>query len=255
KNKALERQLVITQKMDLVGVMAAGAVHDLSNLISIIVGYSNLLIEENLLDNIEVQSMEKIRKAGEKASALVGQILKFSRVDEKLCNINVGDLVDDIVSIVSTTLPEDVTVIWEKPGEEIFMKSNAVKLQQVLMNLCINAIHSMTDSGGFLTLSVSRSDNDMVRIDVKDTGAGMDRETLDNIYKPLFTTKEEGKGTGLGLFVVKYIMDEYKGRIEVTSKKGEGTTFRVFFPLLQDKSGQIAIDTGLLKVLRQEDDS
>jgi len=236
KNQALEQQLVISQKMDLVGVMAAGAVHDLSNLISIIVGYSNLLIEENLLENIEVRSMEKIRKAGEKASALVNQILKFSRLDEKISTINVGDLIDDIVSIVDTTLPEDVKIAWEKPGEAIYLKSNAVKLQQVLMNLCINAVQAMTDTGGRLSLSLHHLNRDTVRIDVKDTGIGMDKETLQNIYRPLFTTKNEGRGTGLGLFVVKHIMDDYNGEIEVESEKGKGTTFKVFFPLIQGQN-------------------
>lgn len=231
KNQALEKQLVISQKMDLVGVMAAGAVHDLSNLISIIVGYSNLLIEENLLETIEVTSMEKIRKAGEKASGLVNQILKFSRLDEKISTINVGDLINDIVSILATTLPEYINIVWQKPNEPIFIKSNAVKLQQVLLNLCINGIQAMADSGGSLTLSLDRAGENMVRIDVTDTGVGMDTETMEKIYKPLFTTKEEDKGTGLGLFVVNYIMDEYNGKIEVQSQQGKGTTFRVFFPL------------------------
>lgn len=236
KNRALEKQLVISQKMDLVGVMAAGAVHDLSNLVSIIVGYSNLLIEENLLDNIEIRSMEKIRKAGEKAAGLVNQILKFSKLEEKISTINVGDLIDDIVAIAATTLSEDVKIVWEKPGEAIFLKSNAVKLQQVLMNLCINAIQAMTDTGGRLILSLQRADRDMVRIDVKDTGGGMDEETLQNIYTPLFTTRENGEGTGLGLFVVKHILDDYNGKIEVESKKGKGTTFRVFFPLFHEQT-------------------
>jgi signal transduction histidine kinase len=235
KNQALEKQLVISQKMDLVGVMAAGAIHDLSNLISIIVGYSNLLIEENLLDTIEVTSMEKIRKAGEKASGLVNQILKFSRLDEKISTINVGDLITDIVSILATTLPEYINIVWQKPKEPIFIKSNAVKLQQVLLNLCINGIQAMANSGGSLTLSLDRAGENMVRIDVTDTGVGMDAKTMENIYNPLFTTKEEEKGTGLGLFVVNYILNEYNGKIEVQSQQGKGTTFRVFFPLFLEQ--------------------
>ena len=231
KNKDLEKQLVISQKMDLVGVMAAGAVHDLSNLISIIVGYSNILIEENLLENIEMTSMDKIRRAGEKAAGLVNQILKFSRLDEKIYSINVGDLIGDIVSILATTLPQDVKIHWEKPGEAIFLKSNGVKLQQVLLNLCINGIQAMNDTGGSLSISLQRAGENTVRIDVIDTGAGMDNETLDKMYTPLFTTKENGRGTGLGLFVVKHILDEYNGKIEVASEKGKGTTFRVYFPL------------------------
>lgn len=231
KNRALENQLVISQKMDLVGVMAAGAVHDLSNLLSIIVGYSNLLIEENLLDNIETASMEKIRKASEKASSLVNQILKFTKLDDRLHTINIGDLVNDIVSILSTNLPVGVSIQWVKPNESIFIKSNAVRLQQVLLNLCLNGIQAMTDTGGKLSIVVNRVSQEMVQIDVKDTGTGMDKETLGKLYTPLFTNRGEGRGTGLGLFVVKHIMDEFKGKIEVESEKGKGTTFRVFFPL------------------------
>lgn len=235
KNKALEKQLVIAQKMDLVGVMATGAVHDLSNLLSIIVGYSNLIIEENLLDKFEISSMEKIRRAGEKASGLVNQILRFSRLDEKIYTINVGDLIDDIVAIASSIAGETIDIYWEKPSEFIYIKSNAVKLQQVLLNLCVNAVQAMEEEGGSLTISLSLMEQDMVHVEIKDTGAGMDEETIQKMYTPLFTTREEGKGTGLGLFVVKHIMDEYNGRIEVESEIGKGTTFRVFFPLSRDE--------------------
>jgi len=248
KNRALERQLVISQKMDLVGVMAAGAVHDLSNLLSIIVGYSNLLIEEDLLDQIEISSMEKIRKAGEKASALVNQILKFSRLDEKISIINVGDLIDDIISIVATAAPEDIKIVWEKPKENILMRSNAVKLQQVLLNLCINGIQAMEENGGCLTITLHPIEQEMMQIDVQDNGVGMDRETLKKIFTPLFTTKEDGKGTGLGLFVVKHILDDYRGKIEVESKKGKGTLFKVFFPLSPEQSIILPSGTDLIRI-------
>jgi signal transduction histidine kinase len=248
KNRALEKQLVISQKMDLVGVMAAGAVHDLSNLLSIIVGYSNLLIEEDLLDKIEFASMEKIRKAGEKASSLANQILKFSRLDERISIINVGDLIDDIISIVATAAAEDIKIVWEKPKENILMRSNAVKLQQVLLNLCINAIHAMEDSGGRLTITLHPIEHDIIRIDVRDTGIGIDEKTKEKIFTPLFTTKEDGKGTGLGLFVVKHILDDYSGKIEVDSEKGKGSTFRIFFPLFHEQSVTSPSDTDLIRI-------
>ena len=250
KNRALERQLVISQKMDLVGVMAAGAVHDLSNLLSIIVGYSNLLIEEDLLDQIEISSMEKIRKAGEKASALVNQILKFSRLDEKISIIDVGDLIDDIISIVATAAPEDIKIVWEKPKENILMRSNAVKLQQVLLNLCINGIQAMTENGGCLTITLHPVEQDMIRIDVRDNGLGMDEDTLKKIFTPLFTTKEDGKGTGLGLFVVKHILNDYNGKIEVKSEKGKGTLFKIFFPLSTEQSVSPPFDTDLIRIFK-----
>ena len=248
KNRALERQLVISQKMDLVGVMAAGAVHDLTNLLSIIVGYSNLLIVENLLDTIEITSIEKIRKAGEKASALVNQIFKFSRLEDKISIINVGDLIDDIISIVSTAAKENIKIVWKKPRENIYMKSNAVKLQQVILNLCINAIRTMEETGGCLTISLYPVEHDMIHIDVKDTGKGMDKHERQNAFTPSFTAVENGKNSKLGLFVAKHILEDYKGKIEVEREMGKGTTFKVFFPLQHEQPVSQLSDTDSFRI-------
>ncbi len=234
KNEALEKQLVITQKMELVGVMAAGAVHDLSNLISIILGYSNLFIEESSLDKEGRLSIAKIRQAGEKASDVVNHILSFSRLDDRFSILDMGVLIDDILSIVKVSIPKIIKIHWRKPAESVYLNGNAVKYQQVLMNLFINAAQAMGKSDGRLTVSLHRLERDgghWVRIDVEDTGPGMDGETLDKIFNPLFTTKGPGKGTGLGLFVVKHIVDEYRGSIDVVSELGKGTIFRVHFPL------------------------
>ncbi|MCP5108406.1 MAG: response regulator [bacterium] len=233
KKQALERQLVISQKMELVGVMAAGAVHDLSNLISIIVGYSNLFIEESSLDKQEALSIEKIRGAGEKASDLVSRILSFSRLDEEYSNVNIANLIDDILSILEVSIPATIKIQWRRPAGDIFLEGSSIKYQQVLMNLCINAFQAMGRSGK-LTISLHKlpaDGNNSIRIDVEDTGPGMDNETLEKIFNPLFTTKETGKGTGLGLFVVKYIVEEYNGSIEVVSRVGSGTVFRIHFPV------------------------
>lgn len=233
KNEALEKQLVESQKMELVGVMAAGAVHDLSNLLSIIIGYSNLLIDDNLLDKEDAVSMNKIRQAGEKASDLVNQILKFSGFDERLSTVNMGNLNDEILSILEITVPRGIKIKCERPNEDIFLKGSSIKFQQVLMNLYINAIQAMGDAGK-LKISMRKLQQEgchSIRINVEDNGPGMDQKTLEKIFDPLFTTKETGQGTGLGLFVVKHIIDEYQGSIEVVSEKGKGTVFRVYFPL------------------------
>jgi len=246
KNRDLEEQLVISQKMELVGIMAAGAVHDLSNLIAVIVGYSNLFIEGSCLDKEEALSMERIRRAGEKASDVVGHILKFSRLDDTRTRVNIGDLVDEMLSILEVTVPKAVKIHWKKPREDIYLGGSAIKYQQVVMNLFINAVQAMEPLGkGKLNVSLQKlpqegaegaegaegTDRPSVRIEVEDTGIGMDNETMDQIFNPLFTTKEPGKGTGLGLFVVKYIIDQYKGNIEVLSEVGKGAIFRVYFPL------------------------
>ncbi|MCX6581793.1 MAG: response regulator [Candidatus Aminicenantes bacterium] len=243
KKRALEEQLVISQKMELVGVMAAGAVHDLSNLIAVIIGYSNLFIEGSSLDKEEALSMERIRRAGEKASDVVGHILKFSRLDDKLSTVNIGDLVDEMLSILEVTVPKAVKIHWKKPRENIYLGGSAIKYQQVVMNLFVNALQAMEPLGkGKLNVSLQKLPQEgaegaegrgrpLLRIEVEDTGTGMDNETMDKIFNPLFTTKEPGKGTGLGLFVVKYIIDQYGGNIEVLSELGKGSIFRVYFPL------------------------
>jgi signal transduction histidine kinase len=240
KKRALEEQLVISQKMELVGIMAAGAVHDLSNLIAIIVGYSNLFIEGSSLNQEEALSMERIRRAGEKASDVVGHIMRFSRLDDTLSTVNIGDLVDEILSIIDVTVPKAIKIHWKKPREDIYLSGSAIKYQQVVMNLCINAAQAMEPLGrGKLKVSIQKLPQEdaegtgrpSVRIEVEDTGTGMDNETMSKIFNPLFTTKEPGKGTGLGLFVVKYIIDQYGGNIEVVSEVGKGSIFRVYFPL------------------------
>lgn len=236
KNRALEEQLVISQKMELVGVMAAGAIHDLSNLLAIIIGYSNLFIEGNSLDSNEAISMEKIRRAGEKASELVGHILKFSRRDDVQTTVNIGNLIDEILTILEVTIPRVIKIHWKKPGENIYLKGSSIKYQQVVMNICLNAVQAMVPLGkGKLKVSLQKlrpeGADPLVCIEVEDTGTGMDNETMTKIFNPLFTTKESGKGTGLGLFVVKYILDQYRGNIEVLSEVGKGSIFRVLFPL------------------------
>ncbi|MCU0285180.1 MAG: response regulator, partial [Acidobacteria bacterium] len=117
KNQALEEQLVISQKMELVGVMAAGAIHDLNNLIGIIVGYSNLFIEGSSLNSDEAASMKRILQAGEKASELVGHILKFSRQNDIQTTINMGNLISDVLSILEVTIPRVIKIQWKKPNE------------------------------------------------------------------------------------------------------------------------------------------
>lgn len=230
KNKMLEQQLVISQKMELVGVMAAGAVHDLSNLISIIVGYSSLVIEESTLDKEDASTLARIKKAGEKASDVVNQILKFSRLDEGLASIDIGDSITEILSIMRVTVPKSVKIQWSQPRDNFKLRINSVKFQQVLMNLCVNSVQAIGKNDGKLNVTLLKDGDHWMRLDVEDSGPGMDEETLGKIFHPLFTTKGPGKGTGLGLFVVKHIVDEYHGRIEVESKVGRGTCFRIYFP-------------------------
>ena len=224
------KQLIMAQKMELLGILAGGAVHDLKNLLSIIIGYSKMAArhEKENQDNHGVN--EKIKNTAVTALQVVKQILAFTRrqYDETLA-ANLPDLLDDIVEILKVTTPTEIKILWQPPGDEIRLFINPTKFQQVVMNLCFNAVHAM-ENGGELKIRLWEEEGNRgksILLEVADTGCGMEQDVLDKIFDPLFTTKEPGKGTGLGLFVVKQIVDEYRGSIDVRSKPGEGTVFRI----------------------------
>lgn len=240
KNLALEQQLVISQKMELVGVMAAGAIHDLSNLLSIIVGYSNFFIEENQLDSESAGAIERIRQAGEKASSVVGQILRFSRHEGGEEHIFIGAAVNEVLDILSVSIPRNIKLQRQLPARDIRVCFPSVKFQQVLMNLLINALQAIDKKEGKLKIvarAEEREQKAWVRLEVRDTGPGMEEGLLDRIFEPLFTTKPPGKGTGLGLFVVRRLVEEYGGFITVESVLGKGSAFSVHLPVLPSRSG------------------
>jgi signal transduction histidine kinase len=144
---------------------------------------------------------------------------------------NLPDLLEDVLEILKVTTPSEVKILWEAPKEEVRLYISPTKFQQALMNLCLNAVQAMPGEGKLnIRLYKAKERGNQVILEVSDTGIGIEKENLGKIFEPLFTTKEPGKGTGLGLFVVKQIVDEYKGKIEVRSKPGEGTTFKISFP-------------------------
>jgi len=234
-NEARNKQLVMAQRMELMGIIAGGAVHDLRNLLSIIIGYSKLAVE--LEDEMEIEekyeALEIIKDTATTAIQLVQQILSFARQRyNKTTAANLPELVDDIMEILKVTLPPKIKIHWEPPKEEIWLYINPVQFKQVVMNLSINAIQAMEELSekGELTISLAEDQVNQVILEVSDTGPGIPREVSDKIFDPLFTTKDPEKGTGLGLFVVKQIVDENKAKIEVLSQLGEGVTFKITFP-------------------------
>jgi len=226
-NRERNKQLVMAQKMELLGILAGGAVHDLKNLLSIIIGYSKIAVKQAGAGDEKLRPIENIKNTAVTAVHVVKQILAFTRQKyDETTAANLPDLLDDILEILKVTAPAGIKILWEPPGEEIRLYINPTRFQQVVMNLCLNALHAMEgNTGGELDIRLDKTTDNRVRLRVRDTGTGMDRGTIEKIFDPLFTTKEPGKGTGLGLFVVKQVMDEYNGKIEVRSTPGEGTTF------------------------------
>lgn len=225
------KQLIMSQKMELLGILAAGAIHDLKNLLAVIIAYSKIAARQ-LRDEESGEKnspLDRIKTTAVTAVQVVKQILAFTRQSyDKTMSANLPDLVDDIVSILKVTIPEAVAIIWTPPGKEIRFSINPTRFQQVMMNLCLNAVHAMP-RGGELTIGLDEAPGEII-FTVRDTGQGMEEDVQARIFEPLFTTKAPGKGTGLGLFVVKQIVEEYRGTIALTSTPGKGTTFTIVFP-------------------------
>lgn len=232
------KQLVLAQKMELLGILAGGAVHDLKNLLSIIIAYSKIA-GENVKEDVreyttpeskhKSDAIERIKSTALTAVQVVKQILAFTRQNyDTTIAANLPDLMDDILEILKVSAPDEVTISWERPHEEIRLFINPTRFQQVVMNLCLNAIQAMPE-GGTLTIRLSQQSAHVIVLEVSDTGEGMSQDVIEKIFDPLFTTKKPDKGTGLGLFVVKQIVSEYKGSIHVQSVPGQGTTFIITF--------------------------
>jgi PAS domain S-box-containing protein len=244
QREKLWAQLAQAQKMESVGRLAGGVAHDFNNLLTVINGYSQLALAR-LKDGDPLRGqLEEIGKAGERAARLTRQLLAFSRkqvMQPRVLDLN--QVVGEMQSMLQRLVGEDVEVTFALSEERPTLQADPHQLEQVIMNLVVNAKDAMP-SGGRLrieTALVDRDDRDAAvnpeirsgryaMLSVSDTGVGMDRETLQQIYEPFFTTKGAGQGTGLGLSMVQGIVVQSGGYINVSSEPGKGTTFRIFLP-------------------------
>jgi signal transduction histidine kinase/ActR/RegA family two-component response regulator len=238
-------------RLEAVGRLAGGVAHDFNNLVMIIKGYSDLL-----LDSATAQSrpyIEEIKNAGERASGLTRQLLAFSRkqvLEPQILDPN--QTVRNMVKMLRVLIGEDIELVTSFSDQIGRVQADPGQLEQVVMNLAVNARDAMPNGGKLVvetqTCEFDASDaatncditpGSYVLITVTDTGCGMSRETLQHIFEPFFTTKEAGKGTGLGLATVYGIVKQSRGHITVDSEPSGGTTFKVYFPSL-DKSIPLA---------------
>ncbi len=238
-----QEQLVRVQKMEAVGRLAGGVAHDFNNLLTAITGYSELLLQ-NLADHDPLhQDVEQIRKAAQRAASLTRQLLAFSRrqaLQPQVLDLNAT--VADMKKMLRRLIGEDIELVTVLEPERWTVKADPGQLEQVIMNLTVNARDAMPQ-GGRLTIKTENVTLDQdycqlipearpgrfVCLSVEDTGAGMDKETIQHIFEPFFTTKGE-EGTGLGLAVVYGIVRQHEGWINVYSEPGRGSTFRVYLP-------------------------
>jgi PAS domain S-box-containing protein len=237
ERKRLQAQYLQAQKMETVGRLAGGVAHDFNNLLTVINGYSEMLLGRLPADDRSRQAIEQIHKAGQHAAELTKKLLAFSRkqlVRPKPLDLNV--LVLEAEKMFERMIGEDVEMITRLDPDLGTVMADAGQIQQVLMNLLVNARDAMPN-GGKLTVQTNNvqvdAANPQVYLGVTDTGAGMSDEVKQRLYEPFFTTKEHGKGTGLGLATVYGIVNQSGGRIDVTSELGLGTTIHIYLPRIK----------------------
>jgi len=243
----LLEQLRDSQKMEAVGQLAAGIAHDFNNLLTIINGNAEILGDELTPDSPLHEFNEDIHRAGTRAAELTKQLLAFSRRQVlREVNLELGEVVHSAYRMLRRLLPETIDLKFEKPNEICSVKADRGMLEQVLINLAVNARDAMGGSGT-LTLEVDLEMIDAeqteafpdanpggyVRLTVTDTGCGMDEPTQHRIFEPFFTTKDVGKGTGLGLATVYGIVRQHHGWISIRSEPGSGTSFFIHLPLAE----------------------
>jgi nitrogen-specific signal transduction histidine kinase/CheY-like chemotaxis protein len=248
EQKQLEERLRQAQKMEAVGQLAGGVAHDFNNLLTIITGYSELLLGSLPPGDQGLEFLRQIKQAGERAASLTRQLLAFGR--KQTLHIQVLDLnalVHNLQKMLRRLIGENIDIVIEPDPLLGKVKVDPVQIEQVLLNLAVNARDAMPE-GGTLTVATANVELDevwgqsrpelvpgpYVQLTVRDTGCGMDSAVKAHLFEPFFTTKEVGKGTGLGLATVYGIVKQSGGHVEVDSKPGRGATFRIYLPRLEE---------------------
>ena len=258
----LEAQLREAHKMQAIGTMAGGIAHDFNNILGAILGNVTLARQDAPADSPVQVSLAEIEKAGRRGRDLVRQILTFSRNEApKRHSVHLGDVVQESVRLMKVTLPPAVDLqvrLHDTPP----VLADATQVEQALINLCTNAVHAIGGVRGTVSISLASCSPAMlecqrlglaegryVTLSVRDSGSGMDRETLQRIFEPFYTTKPVGQGTGLGLAVVHGVMRTHLGAVDVSSSPGQGSEFTLYFPVAEDDVASIPAEPARLQTV------
>ena len=272
----LQRQLNQAQKMESVGRLAGGVAHDFNNMLGVIMGHAEMALEALGPGDSVSEDLQEIRKAAERSADLVRHLLAFARrqtIAPRVMDLN--ETIERMLKMLRRLMGENIDLVW-KPGSNLWpVKMDPAQVDQIMVNLCVNARDAIAAEGG-ITIETERatlnddysmlhpevSAGDYVILTVADNGCGMAGEVLDKIFDPFFTTKEVGKGTGLGLPTVYGIVRQNDGFVDVESKPGSGTVFRIYIPRYKGenraepiRNPREAIRGGNETVLLVEDDA
>ncbi len=248
-SKELERQLIQSQKMEALGTLAGGIAHDFNNILSVVIGNADLVSRHLSKESSLNSKIERILSAAKRAKNLVMQVLTYSRQAEiKTEPVHVRSIVKETLELINISLPQGITICEDIQSNALAI-ADVSHIHQIVMNLFTNALHSMKDTGGVLSVNLNavQMDKDktihaiclipgkFIKLTVGDTGHGIPIGIQDKILDPFFTTKKRGEGTGMGLSVIQGIVQQYNGIITFDSEPGKGTMFHVYLPQYVDR--------------------
>jgi two-component system, cell cycle sensor histidine kinase and response regulator CckA len=249
ETKNLREQLMRAQKMEAIGTLAGGIAHDFNNLLQVVVGYSQLMINNPALPDQFKRGIESIHKVALNGADLVGRLLTFARKTESSVEpLNLNDKIIQIRELLERTIPKMIQIELRLSKDPMLVNADPSQVEQIIMNLAVNAGHAMP-VGGNLVIETQSVNIDKaycldhveaipgryVLLSVSDTGTGIDKKTLERIFEPFFTTKGPGIGTGLGLSMVYGIVKQHGGHITCYSEPGAGTTLKIYFPAIDSE--------------------
>jgi len=259
EKKALRSQFLQAQKMEAIGTLSGGIAHDFNNLLTVISGYSELLLEDTNEDDPIFDGLDKIATAAKKGSELVQRLLTSSkRAESRPQPLNLNQEVDQVAKLLSRTIPRMIQIELDLAEELWTVNADPGQIEQILMNLAVNARDAMPDGGkltirtanvvldeDFIRRNLGSKPGEYVQLTVSDTGHGMDKDVMEHIFEPFFTTKVPGKGTGLGLATVYGIVKQHDGYVACSSEPGKGTTFSIYLHVTHAESVQEEIRPSL----------
>jgi PAS domain S-box-containing protein len=258
ERKKMDVQLQQAQKMEAIGILAGGIAHDFNNILGAIIGYAEMIRDDFPVGSVGVHDINQVLKAGNRAKDLVKQILAFSRqIDANKIPMQLATIVNEAVKLLRASLPSTISITQDIDPAAGVILADPGQIHQIVMNFCTNAFHAMEIQGGNLTISLRKKvltkedlhnsphmqPGNFIQLSFRDTGTGIAPEIRNKIFDPYFTTKERGKGTGMGLAIAHGIVQSYGGSIVCESWPQEGTLFNIILPTVEDEALQVIEST------------